>query len=155
MSIAGVSSLSVGRTTSPLEQLLDAFDRLDADACTALFAPDGRISWVDGQVAEGHAAVQARLTEYFNDLTSMTHVIRDSWHQDHVWIAEIDASYVLEDQSLQGPVAKAMILRMRPEGIGDLRVYAAVEPSFHEAERRHERERHRGLVVGDWRLPPL
>ncbi|MDQ6608014.1 MAG: nuclear transport factor 2 family protein [Actinomycetota bacterium] len=145
----------MGRPKSPLEQLLDAFDRLDADACTALFATDGRLSWVDGHVAEGHTAVRARLTEYFDDLTSMTHVVRDSWHLDQVWIAEIDASYVLEDRSLQGPVAKVMILRMRSEGIGDLRVYAAVEPSFHAAEQRHQRERDRGLVVGDWRLPPL
>ncbi len=145
----------MGSTKSPLEQLLEAFDRLDADACTALFAPDGRLSWVDGHVAEGRAAIRARLTEYFGDLTSTTHAIRDSWHQDQVWIGEIDATYVLEDQSLQGPVAKAMIVRMRPAGIGELRVYAAVEPSFHEAEHRHQRERDRGLAVGDWRLPPL
>jgi hypothetical protein len=155
MSIARVSSVRVGSTTSPLEQLLEAFDRLDADACTALFAPDGRLSWVDGHVAQGHAAVRACLTEYFNDLTSTTHTIRDSWQQGQVWIAEIDASYVLEDRSLQGPVSKVMILRMRPEGIGDLRVYAAVEPSFHAAELSHQRARERGLVVGDWRLPPL
>ena len=145
----------MGRTTSPLEQLLEAFDRLDADAGTALFAPDGRLAWVDGHIAEGRTAVRERLSEYFADLTSVTHVIRDSWHLDQVWIAEIEASYVLEDRSIQGPVAKVMILRMRPGGIGDLRVYAAVEPSFHEAEQRHRRERDRGLVVGDWRLPPL
>lgn len=143
------------RAESPLADLLSAFDRLDAEACTALFAPHGRLGWVDGHVADGHAAVRACLTEYFADLSSTQHVLRDAWHQDQVWIGQIDASYVLKDRSHQGPVSKVMILRIGPDGIEDARVYAAVEPSFHEAADRRGRERDRGLLVGEWRLPPL
>ncbi len=139
---------------SPLELFLHAFDRLDADGCAALFAQHGRLRYVDGRVEEGVAAVRDRLREYFADLSSTTHTLLDHWHEDRVWIGELQASYVLADQSLLGPVSKVFIVRMAPEGIEDLRVYAAGEPSFHETELRHEREHGRIVVDGRW-LPPL
>lgn len=140
---------------SPLELFLRAFDRLDADACAALFANGGRLRYVDGRVDEGVAAVRERLCEYFADLSSTAHTLREHWHEDGVWIGEIEASYVLADHSLLGPVSKVFIVRMAPDGIKDLRVYAAVEPSFHETRVRHERERDRGMTVGGHWVPPL
>jgi hypothetical protein len=62
---------------------------------------------------------------------------------------------VLADDSILGPVAKVFIVRMAPGGIDELRVYAAVEPSFHEARIRHERERNSGMIVGGPWVPPL
>jgi hypothetical protein len=76
------------------------------------------------------------------------------WHEDRVWVGEVEASYVLADHSILGPVSKVFIVRMAPEGIEELRVYAAVEPSFHEARIRHERERNGMMVGGRW-VPPL
>jgi hypothetical protein len=140
---------------SPLELFLRAFDRLDADACAALFADGGRLGYVDGRVDEGAATVRERLREYFADLSSTTHTLREHWHEDRVWIGEIEASYVLADRSLLGPVSKVFIVRMAAEGIEDLRIYAAVEPSFHETRIRHEREQYRGMMVGGRWLPPL
>ena len=140
---------------SPLEEFLRAFDRLDADACAALFAVDGRLRYVDGRVEEGAQAVNECLTTYFADLRSTEHVVRDQWHFEEVWLAEVEASYVLADHSILGPVSKVFVIRMSQEGIADLRVYAAGEPGFHEASLRHERERHRGILVGGRRLPPL
>ncbi len=140
---------------SPLELFLRAFDRLDADECAALFVDDGRLRYVDGRVDEGAAAVRERLREYFADLSSTTHTLREHWHEDRVWIGEIEASYVLADHSMLGPVSKVFIVRAAPDGIEDLRVYAAVEPSFHEARLRHERERDRGVIVGGRWMPPL
>ena len=140
---------------SPLEQFLRAFDRLDADACGALFAADGRLRYVDGHVEEGAQAVRECLRRYFADLRSSEHVVRDQWHLEDVWIAEVEAGCVLADHSILGPVSKVFVIRMSQEGIADLRVYAAGEPGFHEASLRHERERHRGILVGGWRLPPL
>lgn len=140
---------------SPLDSFLRAFDRLDADACAALFAEQGRLRYVDGHVDEGLVAVRKRLREYFADLHSATHTLRGHWHEERVWINEVEARYVLADQSSLGPVSKVLVVRMAPAGIEDLRVYAAVEPSFHEATNRHERERDRGMKVdGRW-LPPL
>ena len=140
---------------SPLEQFRRAFDRLDADACAALFAADGRLRYVDGRVEEGAEAVRERLSAYFADLRSTEHVVLEQWRSDEVWIGEVEARYVLADQSILGPVSKVFVIRMGQEGITDLRVYAAGEPGFHEASLRHERERHRGILVGGWRLPPL
>jgi len=45
-------------------------------------------------------------------------------------------------------------LRIWPRSCGVACAAETVVPD-EELERRHERERHRGLVVGDWRLPPL
>ncbi len=140
---------------SPLELFLLAFDRLDADACAAMFAEDGRLRYVDGRVDEGAAAVRGRLLEYFSDLSSTAHTLREHWHEDGVWIGEIEVSYVLADHSILGPVSKVFIVRMASDGIEELRVYAAVEPSFHEARIRHERERNSGMMLGGRWVPPL
>lgn len=140
---------------SPLDLFLRAFDRLDADACAALFADGGRLRYVDGRADEGAAAVRERLREYFADLSSTTHTLRDHWHEDGVWIGGLEASYVLADHSLLGPVSKVFVVRAGPDGIEDLRVYAAVEPSFHQTRIRHERDRDRGWMVGGRWVPPL
>src|SRR4051794_17871284 len=107
---------------SPLDRFLRTFDRLDADAGAALFADDGRLRYVDGRVAEGARAVRERLRNYFTDLRSTEHVVHDHWQCDGVWIGEVEASYVLADQSILGPVSKVFVIRMAPEGIADLRV---------------------------------
>lgn len=142
-------------TDTPLELFLQAFDHLDADACAALFANHGRLRYVDGRVDEGAEAVHDRLREYFADLSSTTHTLRGHWHEDRVWVGEVEASYVLADDSVLGPVSKVFTVRMAPDGIEELRVYAAVEPSFHEARTRHERQRDRGMIVGGRWVPPL
>jgi hypothetical protein len=142
-------------TDTPLELFLGAFDRLDADACAALFADRGRLRYVDGRVDEGAQAVRERLREYFADLSSTTHTLREYWHEDRVWVGEVKASYVLADHSILGPISKVFIVRMAPDGIAELRVYAAVEPAFHETRIRHERERAGGMMVGGRWVPPL
>ena len=141
--------------SSPLERFLGLFDRLDADGCAALFAEHGRLRFVDGRVERGQEAVRACLEGYFSDLRSTEHVLREQWSSEPVWIGEVLARYVLADHSLLGPVSKVFILRMARDGIEDLRIFAAGEPSFHEATVRHERERHRGIHVGGRRLPVL
>src|SRR4051812_25002434 len=144
------------RAGTPLERFLQAFDRLDADACAALFTGDGRLRYVDGRVEEGAQAVRECLRSYFADLRSTEHVVREHWRGDGVWIGEVEARYVLADQSILGPVSKVFVIRMaQQQGIADLRVYAAGEPGFHEASLRHEHERRRGILVGGWRMPPL
>jgi hypothetical protein len=140
---------------TPLERFLGGFDRLDADACAAMFARDGRLRFADGSVEEGTAAVRAALRSYFADLRSTEHRIRAQWHVESTWIGEVDSNYVLADHSLHGPVSKVFVARMYADAIEDLRVYAAGEPSFHEAAARHERESGRGILVGGRWTPPL
>ena len=141
--------------SSPLERFLRAFDRLDADACAAMFAADGRLRFADGGAEEGITAVRERLRDYFADLRATEHVLGERWHFERVWIGEVEATYTLADDSRSGPVSKVFVMRMRDGAIQDLRVYAAGEPSFHEAVIRHERDRIRGLLVGGRWMPPL
>lgn len=141
-------------TRSPLERFLRAFDQLDADACAALFAVDGRLRYIDGHVEHGRTDVRECLRKYFADLRSTEHIVHEQWHRDRVWIGEVEARYVLADQSILGPVSKVFVMRMAGDAIQDLRVYAAGEPSFHETAIRHESERRRGFLVGGrWTLP--
>lgn len=142
-------------TPSPLDRFLRTFDRLDADACAALFAHDGRLRFVDGHVEQGPAAVRECLRDYFADLRSTAHVVRERWNRDRVWISEVEARYVLADHSILGPVSKVFVMRMGDVAIEDLRVYAAGEPSFHRVTRCHEREAGRGFLVGGRWTPPL
>jgi hypothetical protein len=130
-------------------------DRLDADACTELFAAGGRLRFADGHTAHGARAVGRCLSGYFADLRASEHTIGALWQLDRVWIGEVEATYVLADDSRLGPVSKVLVARMHDDAIEDLRVYAAGEPSFHVAAIRHERERlRRDLVRGRW-IPRL
>jgi SnoaL-like domain len=145
---------SIESTPSPLGRFLRAFDRLDADACAALFAHDGRLRYLDGHVEQGRTAIRECLRNYFADLRSTEHIVLEHWHCDRVWIGEVEARYVLADHSILGPVSKVFVVRMAGDAIEDLRVYATGEPSFHEATIRHESERSRGFQVGGrWTLP--
>jgi hypothetical protein len=139
---------------SPLELFLRAFDRLDAAACAALFTDDGRLRYVDRRVEHGSAAVRQRLYDYFAELRCADHVLHQQWHCDGAWVGEVEARYVLADQSILGPVSKVFVARTDGDAIADLRVFAAAEPSFHETAMRHEVERGRGFLVGGrWTLP--
>jgi hypothetical protein len=146
---------STAGPTSPLQRFLRMFDQVDADACAELFADDARLCFVDGRVAHGRAAVRECLSSYFADLRSTQHTVCAHWQFDRVFISEVEARYVLADNSRLGPVSKVFVARTRDDAIEDLRVYAAGEPSFAGAVIRHERERLRGdLVRGRW-IPPL
>ncbi len=63
----------------------------------ALMAPDVRMLVADGRRAEGTEAVRHLLGEFLGQLRSTTHQITAQWHEDDVWIAEVDASYELSD----------------------------------------------------------
>jgi hypothetical protein len=142
-------------TPSPLRRFLGTFDRLDADACAAQFTHDGLLRYLDGHVEQGRTAVRECLRNYFADLRSTEHIVREHWHLDRVWIGEVEARYVLVDHSILGPISKVFVMRMAGDAIQDLRVYAAGEPSFHEAAIRHESERSRGFLIGGRWTPPL
>jgi hypothetical protein len=135
---------------SPLEQLLGAFDGRDMDAVSALLSPDARILAVDGRRAEGKAATREFVERFLGMLRSTTHRITAEWHVDNVWIAEVEASYVLRDWLEINALPRAFVLRVGPDGIADVRAYGAHEHPL--AEHRTGAE---GLWIGDKWIPPL
>ena len=112
---------------SPIEQLLGAVDKLDLDAAMALFEPGVRFLAVDGRRAQGTQAVREVLADFLSQLRSNSHRITAQWHQDNVWIAEVDGSYELQDYLQLNELPRAFVLRMGPDGIADLRVPQATE----------------------------
>jgi len=135
---------------SPLERLLGAIDRLDLDGVVALMAPRCSLLAVDGRHAEGPEAVRAALSDFLGTLRSTAHRITAQWHQEDVWIAEVEADYVLEDWLQINRLMRAFVVRDGADGITSVHVYGAHERSFadHDAGDR-------GLHLGGHWVPPL
>jgi uncharacterized protein (TIGR02246 family) len=137
-------------TGSPIEQLLEALDKLDVDATAALFAPDARLLCVDGRRADGQEAISEFLGELFAQLRSMSHRITAAWNPDDVWIAELEASYELQDRLRMDAVPRALVLHHGADGITELHAYGANEPEL--ADRHSHSE---GMRIGGRWMPPL
>ncbi len=135
---------------SPIEQLLQAFDALDLEAVIASLAPDARLLIADGHRAEGTQAISDLFVAFLSGVRSMAHRISAQWHQDDVWIAEVEADYELRDWFQLKSLPRVFIVRQGPNGITDLRVYGAHEHPL--AEHRTGAE---GMWIGDRWIPPL
>jgi hypothetical protein len=135
---------------SPIEQLLRAVDRLDVDAAMALMARDVRFLAVDGRRGQGVEAVRKLVTDFVSTLRSTSHRITAQWHQDDVWIAEVDGTYELRDWLQLNALPRAFLVRTAPDGIADLRVYGA-----HERPLTEHRTGEEGMWVGGRWVPPL
>jgi hypothetical protein len=135
---------------SPIEALLDALDRLDVDSVAALTAPDARLLTADGRRAEGRAGVRELIGSFTAELRSTSHRIIAQWHQDDVWIAEVEASYELRDWFQLNALPRAFILHDGPDGISELHVYGA-----HERPLTEHRTGEEGMWIGDRWIPPL
>jgi hypothetical protein len=137
-------------TPSPIEQLLDAIDRLDLDGLMALMAPNPRVLVADGRRAEGTDAVRRLLVDFLGQLRSTTHRITGQWHEGEIWIAEVDATYELPDWLQLNGLPRAFVVRAGPDGISELRAYGA-----HEQRLSHSPTGEEGMWVGGRWVPPL
>jgi hypothetical protein len=135
---------------SPLEQFLRAIDELDLEATMALMAPDPRVLVADGRRAEGREAVRQLLGDFLGQLRSTKHRITAEWHEDDVWIAEVEASYELRDWLHLTALPRAFIVRAGPDGVSDLRAYGAHEHPLSDHATGEE-----GIWVGGRWVPPL
>jgi hypothetical protein len=136
-------------SSSPIEQLLASFDSLDVEAALALFAPDGRLLTVDGRRAVGTDQIKQLIESFLSQLRSTTHRITSLWQEADVWIAECQGSYELKDDLLIRDLPRAVIARVGPDGLRDVRVYGA-----HERELS-EHHIDTGMWVGGRWVPPL
>ena len=116
----------------------------------ARFAPDARLLIADGRRAEGRDAVRALLGEVLGALRAATHRITAEWHQDNVWIAEVEADYELQDWLQLKGLPRALVLYDSPDGIAALHVYGASEHPLEEHRTGEE-----GMEIGGRWVPPL
>lgn len=135
---------------SLIERLMDAMDTRDVDAMMALMAPDCRLMTADGRRAAGPEEVRVLLTDFFGALRSTTHKITAQWHEDNVWIAEVDASYELRDWLQLNALPRAFIVREADGGIADIHAYGA-----HELPLTAHRTGEEGMLIGSRWIPPL
>jgi len=135
---------------SPIEQLLSAIDSRDLDAVLALVAADVRLLGADGRRAEGRDAVGDLVTAFLAQLRSCAHRITAQWHVDGVWIAELEASYVLTDWLQLDAVPRALVLRDGPDGVAAVNFYGA-----HELPLSDHRSPDQGTWLGARWIPPL
>jgi SnoaL-like domain len=137
-------------TQSPIEEFLDAVDRLELDAIMALMAPDVRVLVVDGRRAEGTDAVRQLFADFLGQLRATKHRITAQWHEDEVWIAEVDASYELRDWLQLTRLPRAFIVRAGPDGVSELNAYGA-----HEHQLSDHPTGGSAIWVGGRWVPPL
>jgi hypothetical protein len=135
---------------SPITSLLASIDRLDVEGTMSAFAPDARMLATDGRRAQGIDAVRELIAEILSQLRATKHEVTAQWHQNGVWIAEVDATYELRDYMQTSPLPRAMFLREGPDGIADLHVYGA-----HERSLGQHRPGEQGMWVGERWIPPL
>ena len=135
---------------SPLEQLLSAIDKLDVEAAMSLLGPRPRLLAADGRRAEGAGPVRELLRSILAELRSTKHSVTAQWHQDNVWIAEVDADYELLDWLKLNALPRVFVARMGERGIADVRVYGA-----HEHPLADHRTGEEGMWVGMRWVPAL
>jgi len=135
---------------SPIEQLLGAIDRREVEAVMALLEQGVRVLAADGRRAEGTEAARELVTECLRELRSSAHRITAQWHVDNVWIAEVEASYELQDYLEMNALPRVFVVRMGADGIRELRVYGA-----HERPLSDHRTGEEGMWVGERWIPPL
>ena len=135
---------------SPIDQLLRAVDRLDAEAVLAMLAPEGKFLTVDGRRAQGTEAVSTLIREFLGQLRATSHRVTAQWHVDGVWIAEVEADYELRDYLQIKNLPRLFVLNGGADGLTDVRVYGA-----HERPLEEHRTGEEGLWVGGRWVPPL
>jgi hypothetical protein len=135
---------------SPIDQLLRAVDRLDAEAVLAMLAPEGKFLTVDGRRAQGTEAVGRLLGEFLGQLRATSHRVTAQWHVDDVWIAEVEADYELRDYLQIKDLPRVFVVSDSAEGLTGVRVYGA-----HERPLEEHRTGEEGLWVGGRWVPPL
>jgi hypothetical protein len=135
---------------SPIQALFAAFDELDIDGVAALIAPDAELLLADGRRATGRDAARELLQSFAAQLRSTSHKITAQWHLDNVWIAEVEASYELQDWLQLKSLPRAFIAYEGPDGISELHVYGA-----HERPLTEHRTGGEGMWIGDRWIPPL
>ncbi len=137
-------------TQSPIAQLLAAIDKLDLDSVVSLLGPEIKVLSADGRRSKGTEAVQELLSGFLSELRSTTHRITDQWHIDDVWIAEVDATYELQDWLQLTDLPRIFVVRMSADGIAELRTYGA-----HERPLTDHRTGEEGTWIGSRWVPPL
>jgi hypothetical protein len=135
---------------SPIERLLGSIDTLDAEGAMELLEPGACLLTADGRRAEGKEAARKLLGSYLGSLRSTRHQITSQWHIDDVWIAEVDASYELQDWLRLNDLPRVFVVRMKGEQIADVRVYGAHEQPLTDHPSGEE-----GMWIGNRWIPPL
>ena len=135
---------------SPIDQLLEALDRRDVSAATSLLAPDCELLLADGRRANGRQGVVAVLEEFMAMTRSMSHQTTAQWQVADGWIAEVSATYELQDWLLLPDLPRAFVLRTGPEGIASMHIYGGRERPL--ADHRTGEE---GMRISDRWIPPL
>jgi hypothetical protein len=127
---------------SPIGAVLDAIDALDLEGALRLFAPNGSFMAAFGEESVGFDHVRDQLSTFFGGLRGCEHTVESEWHPEPtVWIAEVTATYELQDFSQRGPYKRALVLRQGDAGIASLRIYGAHEEPLSESGEPYQEVR--------------
>lgn len=121
---------------SPIQAYLGTLDAIDLDGTVELFAPDGLLTTLFGERAQGSDQIRAVMERFLGGLRSTTHALESEWNPEPgLWIATVTARYELSDYSHRGPYERALIVRAGDAGITELRTYGQHELPLSESGR--------------------
>jgi hypothetical protein len=127
---------------SPIAAVLAAIDSLDLEGTLELFAPSGNFMTAFGAEANGTEELREELSGFFAGLRGCAHTVETEWHPEPtVWIAEVNATYELEDFSQRGPYKRVLVLRQGEDGIVSLRIYGAHELPLNSSAETYQEVR--------------
>ena len=132
---------------SPLAELLAAIDHLDIERVVALCAPDCRLTTVDRRQAHGRDEAGQLLSRFLSQVRSTRHEITSHWHVDDTWIAEVLASYEMQNWLKIEALPRVFVLQSGPDGVHDIRVYGTNERDLSGQGSGDETERIGGRLV--------
>lgn len=94
----------------------------------SMFAPNPSVMTPFGAEATGYEQVREALSEFFGELRTTEHLIAAEWNPEPgVWVAELSATYELQDYSRRGPYRRAVVVRAGDDGVTQLRIYGSHE----------------------------
>ena len=133
---------------SPLAEVLAAIDHLDIERVVALSAPDCRLTTVDRRQAHGRAEAGQLLSRFLSQVRSTRHEITSQWHVDDTWIAEVLASYEMQNWLKIEALPRVFVLQSGPDrGSRTYRVYGTNEHDLSGQGSGDETERIGGRLV--------
>jgi ketosteroid isomerase-like protein len=116
-------------TPLQVQEAFRAVDEMRLDDFAALFAPDGSMTFGNGEPSVGPDACKTALGAFYQHLDGVRHELRGAWIFEDVSINEALVHYTMKDGS-DVAVPVTSILHWSGDKVVEWRIYMDAAPAF-------------------------